>query len=125
MRRTLGLLIVATLACCMATVVPAADKEEAKKADGKNHKVKMLDNKFEPANITVEVGDTITWTNAGSDTHTATSAKGTDKANAFDTKDVDAKKSSKPVTVKKAGKINYICSYHDDMKGTITVKAKK
>src|SRR4051812_22414634 len=82
-----------------------AGEEKPEKA-GKNVTVKMKDNSFDPKEITIEVGDTITWMNTGDNPHTATSDK-KDDPNAFDTKDVASGKSSKPVEFKKAGTVPY------------------
>src|SRR5512137_1180295 len=35
--------------------------------------VKIVDFAFEPADVTIKVGDTVTWTNTGSSEHTTTS----------------------------------------------------
>ena len=125
MNRLISLLLGILLVVCLPGLM-AADKAEKdeKKAAGKNHKVEMLDNEFKPKAITIEVGDTITWVNKGAKTHTAASGEGVPKDMAFDTKDVDAGKSSKPIEFKKAGKIPYECEHHEKMVGTITVKAK-
>ena len=125
MKRSIGLLFGVLLAVCL-TGLKAADSAEKdeKKAAGKNHKVEMLDDEFKPKAITIEEGDTITWVNKGAKTHTAASGEKVPKDMAFDTKDVDAGKSSKPIEFKKAGKIPYECEHHEKMEGTITVKAK-
>jgi plastocyanin len=39
------------------------------------HDVSMIDNEFVPADITINVGDTVRWTNNGQRNHTATSAE--------------------------------------------------
>ncbi len=46
--------------------------------------VRMIDFDFDPKTVTVAVGTTVTWTNAGQRPHTATSTTG-----AFDTGRVD------------------------------------
>jgi len=125
MKRLLGLLLGILLVVCL-TGLRAADRadKDVKKAAGKSHKVEMLDDEFKPKAITIEEGDTITFVNKGAKTHAAASGDKVPKDLAFDTKDVDAGKSSKPIEFKKAGKIPYECEHHDGMTGTITVKAK-
>jgi plastocyanin len=124
MRRWLALVLGVILGISFVAVSFADDKDKDKKS-GKSVKVTMIDNKFKPTDITITVGDSITWTNDGCNKHTATSDKGVDKENAFDTKDVLSGKSSDPITFKKAGKVPYHCNYHPGvMKGTITVKEK-
>ena len=125
MNRLLNLLLGVLLIDCL-TDLSAADRAEKdeKKAAGKNHKVEMLDDEFKPKAITIEEGDTITWVNKGTKTHAAASDAKVPKDLEFDTKNIDAGKSSKPIEFKKAGKIPYECEHHDGMTGTITVKAK-
>ena len=93
------------------------DKPAAKKA--KNHTVKMIDDKFDPKEVTIAVGDTVTWENKGENTHNAVSD---DKGKTFDTKNVKPGAKSKAVTFGKAGKFAYECTHHDEMTGTIIVK---
>jgi plastocyanin len=79
--------------------------------------VAVADFSFTPASITVNVGDTVTWTNSGPDEpHTATANDGS-----FDTGDI-AVGSSASHTFDQAGTFAYVCSIHpDQMSGTVTV----
>jgi plastocyanin len=70
---------------------------------------------FGPADLTVSVGDTVTWSNQDSAAHTATADGG-----AFDTGNISAG-SSDSVTFSKAGTFAYHCSIHPSMSGTIRV----
>ena len=102
---------------------PAADEEdgateEAGSGDtGGETTVSMVDFAFEPAEITVAVGDTVTWTNDGERPHTATAQDrdalqsgtvdpGADVSQSFD----------------EAGTYEYFCEFHEDMNGTIVVE---
>ena len=83
--------------------------------------VSMKDFKFDPKTITVNVGDTITWTNNDTAEHTAQADDGS-----FDSKDVGAGKSSS-ITFAKAGTFAYYCKYHGGpngagMSGTVVVQ---
>jgi len=71
---------------------------------------------FDPADLTVHVGDTVTFINDDNVAHTATAS---DKS--FDSGNLDqnAKWSH---TFNTAGTFPYACAYHSMMKGTITVK---
>lgn len=73
---------------------------------------------FEPATITIKVGDTITFDNTGQAPHTATADDGS-----FDSGNLDAgaKFTTKPFTT--PGTIPYSCTYHKalGMVGTIIV----
>ncbi len=79
--------------------------------------VKAVDNEFRPATKTVAVGDTVTWTNAGSSAHEVT-------ADAFKSGNLDPGKSYS-WTATKAGTYSYVCRYHEalGMKGTLVVSA--
>jgi LPXTG-motif cell wall-anchored protein len=79
--------------------------------------VTISDFKFTPATITVNVGDTITWTNDGPTPHSATAKDGS-----FDTGILD-KGATGSATFDEAGTIAYICTPHPYMKGTVIVKA--
>lgn len=72
---------------------------------------------FDPAGLTVNVGDTVTWTNNDGFAHTATADGG-----AFDTGNI-AGGASDSVTFDTAGTFAYHCSIHASMTGTITVAA--
>jgi plastocyanin len=77
--------------------------------------VTIKDFKYAPASISVNVGDTITWTNQDVAPHTATASDGS-----FDTGNL-AKGQSGSITLSKAGTFPYICSIHPSMKATVTV----
>jgi plastocyanin len=76
--------------------------------------VSIGDFAFEPANLSVAVGTTVTWTNDHDQPHTATSAGN------FDTGAIQPGE-SKTVTFDQAGTFSYICSFHPFMTGTVTV----
>jgi hypothetical protein len=67
--------------------------------------------------VTVTVGDTVTWTNADAQGHTATA----DDAS-FDTGTIGGS-TSKSVTFATAGTFPYHCKIHPTMTGTIVVEA--
>jgi plastocyanin len=71
---------------------------------------------FSPKTVTVNVGDTVTWTNNDTATHTATSAGN------FDTGSIGGG-ASKSVTFQTAGTFAYVCSIHSSMTGTVVVRA--
>lgn len=83
--------------------------------------VSMKDFKFDPKTITVNVGDTITWTNNDTAEHTAQADD-----SSFDSKDVAGGKSFS-TTFAKAGTFAYYCKYHGGpngagMAGTVVVQ---
>ena len=79
--------------------------------------VTIKDFDFGPAAVTVNVGDTVTWTNAGPSPHSATANDGS-----FDTGVYD-EGGSRSHTFDQAGTFSYICTPHPFMKGTVTVAA--
>jgi plastocyanin len=68
---------------------------------------------YSPASVEVKVGDTIEWVNKDPFPHTATVKGGWDVS-------VPPKKSAS-LTVQKAGSFDYICRFHPNMKGHVTV----
>jgi plastocyanin len=79
--------------------------------------VTISDFKFSPTGVTVNVGDTVTWSNSGPTGHSATANDGS-----FDT-GILQKGGSGSHTFTQAGTFSYFCKPHPFMKGTITVVA--
>jgi LPXTG-motif cell wall-anchored protein len=92
-----------------------AKPKRAKAADTSN--VTISDYRFTPATVTVVVGDTVTWTNDGPSSHSATASNGE-----FDT-GIFPEGQSRSETFDTAGTIAYICTPHPNMEGTIVVEA--
>jgi LPXTG-motif cell wall-anchored protein len=97
---------------------PAADKKPKPIAvAAASTGVTISDFQFAPASVTVNVGDTVTWTNNGPTPHSATSSGGV-----WDTGIMDAGQSGSH-TFTEAGTFAYICTPHPNMHGTIVVQA--
>jgi plastocyanin len=79
--------------------------------------VTISDFQFAPGSVTIDVGDTVTWTNEGPTPHSATADDG-----GFDTGIFDAGQ-SRSETFDQAGTFAYFCTPHPNMRGTITVRA--
>ena len=79
--------------------------------------VTVRDFDFAPSSVTVDVGDTVTWTNEGPTPHTATADDGS-----FDTGVFEAG-GSRSHTFDQAGTFQYFCQPHPQMRGTVTVRA--
>ena len=95
-----------------ATSTPAAS------SSGGDVAIKMANIAFDPKDVTVKVGQKITWTNDDSTDHNVTADSGAD----FKSKDF-GKGATFEFTPDKAGKITYECTLHPNMKGaTITVQ---
>ncbi len=71
---------------------------------------------FDPASVTVKVGDSVTWTNNDSATHTVTADNGE-----FKSSDI-APGATFTQKFDKAGTYPYHCSIHPSMKGTVVVQ---
>ena len=90
-------------------------------------KVDIVDFGFQPAKVTIKVGDTVTWTNTGSFTHTTTS--GTTTGGVRHPDGLWDSGSLLPghtfsYTFTKAGAFPYYCTPHfTSMVGTVTVEA--
>jgi LPXTG-motif cell wall-anchored protein len=93
------------------------DSEEPVATTAASASVTIRDFEFAPATVTINEGDTITWTNEGPTVHTATANDGS-----FDTGSL-RKGESGSATFTSAGTIAYICTPHPNMEGTVVVQA--
>lgn len=80
------------------------------------HTVIVDASRFTPARLTVAPGDTIVWKNVDMFPHTATS-----KVGVFDSKEIAPGKSWAHV-VKRKGVLDYLCTLHPSMKGSIRIR---
>lgn len=108
--RSTSLAALALLAAALVVAPPAH-------AGGTDHAVEIVDFAFSPATLTITTGDTVTWTNADSVVHTATSTTG-----AFDSGDL-AQGQSYTLTLTEPGTLDYLCTPHPSMTGRIVVVA--
>lgn len=74
---------------------------------------------FVPPEVTVTVGQTVTWTNKDPFPHNVSSSAGR-----FSSKNLDAGGTWK-FTPRTAGSFPYVCTLHPGMKGTLIVKKEK
>ena len=81
--------------------------------------VAISDFQFTPAQITIDQGDSVTWTNNGPTPHSATAPDGS-----FDTGIFPAGQ-SRSHTFNESGTFSYICTPHPDMQGTVVVRASQ
>jgi LPXTG-motif cell wall-anchored protein len=95
----------------------AGEKKAPTASASSSASVTISDFKFTPKAVTVNEGDTITWSNDGPSVHTATAEDGS-----FDTGALE-KGESGSATFTQAGTISYICSPHPFMHGTVVVQA--
>ena len=98
-----------------ATALPLLAVTARAASHAAGHSVQIANFAFAPAAITVNAGDTVTFTNADSAPHTATADNGS-----FDTGTLNGGQSAS-LTFSTAGTYTYFCAIHPNMKGTITV----
>jgi len=91
---------------------PAKSGQPSAQAPEKNS-VLIENNQFQPAEITIQKGETITWINKDAMDHTAT-------GKSFDSGRLKEAQSYQQ-TFSDAGTFDYICTYHPYMKGKIIV----
>jgi plastocyanin len=117
---------VVTVACSAVAVVaavtsedgsgPAAGSSGQPAASGEAERVTIRDFAFDPPDLSIAVGTTVTWTNEDNTTHTVTgTATGPITSPDLDQGDTYS------VTFDQAGTYHYICSIHTNMTGTVTV----
>jgi plastocyanin len=80
-----------------------------------DHSVSIKSMKFSPAELTIAVGDTVTFTNEDGAPHTASANDGS-----FETGRL-SKGASASVTFAAAGTFDYFCNVHKSMKAVIIV----
>jgi plastocyanin len=80
--------------------------------------VTIGDNYFYPSTITINVGDTVTWTNSGSMVHTTTANPG--QAEFWDSGGMSGGATFSHAFTN-VGNFTYICQYHAEMQGTVVV----
>jgi plastocyanin len=103
-----------TLLICAAALAGLSASEGA--ARPKTHTITIHGMRFLPANLEVNLGDTIIWQNEDIVPHTATSV-----SKSFDSGGIEPGKSWKYVA-KKKGSYSYMCLYHPLMKAELVVQ---
>ena len=96
-------------------IPPAPTPALTQASSPKTVQVSISGFKFVPASLSVNVGDTVIWTNEDSASHTVESSDGSISSQELFKGD----KHTQVMT--KAGTINYICGIHPSMKGSVTV----
>ncbi len=72
---------------------------------------------FDPKDVTVKVGTTVTWKNLEDIPHNVTAEEGADFRS-----DLFGKDGTYTFKATKAGTIKYVCTIHPGMEGTLTVE---
>lgn len=88
------------------------------------HQSVMRSNRFEPADLTVRVGDTVRWTTEDPQAHNVVSTTSGSEFRSDDISTVPvAYEQEFSYTFTKEGGVDYLCEYHSGMVGTVTVTA--
>jgi plastocyanin len=95
---------------------PAPKNPAPKAVAAADGSVTIVDFSFNPGTITINVGDTVTWSNDGPTPHSATASDGS-----FDTGIFPAGQ-SRSHTFNEPGTFSYICTPHPNMRGTVVVQ---
>ena len=114
------LLLVALLVLALVVFLPTAlaqdgGLEVVPVQDARS--VDIGDNFFDPPDVAVEPGSTITWTNNGDEPHTVTADDGSFDSGVLNSGD------SYTVAFGGQGTVTYHCEIHPEMRGSVTVGA--
>ena len=100
------------------TITNATGGNDSEGSSTQNHHVTITSGMaFDPTTLTIAIGDSVTWTNEHSSSHTATSTDGT----TFDSGTL-GDGDSYTFTFETAGSYDYECEFHASMTGTIVVE---
>jgi plastocyanin len=89
---------------------------------GKAAEVTLKNIQFEPASVTVSKGGKVTWTNDDTVGHDVTKTGGPGPAFKSGDSGGMAQGDTFSQTFTTPGKVQYVCTVHANMKGTVTVK---
>jgi plastocyanin len=106
-----------TTAClALLTFYLSVGAAVAYRDDAPANAVRIANQKFAPASITIRVGEKVTWTNADNRDHKLVAKDGSWKSDNLKHGDTFSH------TFDKAGTYDYACEYRPRMKGTVVVK---
>lgn len=98
------------------TTQPAPAESAPAESAGGDVTIAMRGIRFMPEDVTISVGDTVTWVNEDPVEHDADARSGEFESELF------GEGESFSYTAEAAGAIEYFCSVHPGMDGTITVE---
>ena len=96
---------------------PLPDASQPSPDASQTNNIEIANSAFSPAELTIKVGDTITWTNRDSASHTVTSDSGTEISS-----DSLSNGQTYSYTFNTAGTFEYHCTIHPSMKAKIIVQ---
>lgn len=95
---------------------PAGESGEPLSEDGADATVEIVEFLYEPEDLTVTAGATVTWANSDKAPHTATADDGS-----FNTESISQDQEGE-VTFDEPGTYAYFCEFHPFMKATVEVE---
>ena len=110
----LAFLMILIIACGPSQ--PAPPKQRSELITGNVINVAIKGFKFVPAEVNIQVGESIVWTNEDSAPHTVESSDGVLMSDEL------SKGDTYKYTFTKAGKHDYICGIHPSMHGSVAVQ---
>jgi len=116
MRSLIGLVLAASImaACGGQSAEPTDGAGEPTDGAAGGEAISIIDFGYEPATLTVQAGQGITWTNDGAVPHTVTFDEGPDSS----TLQPDA---TFEHTFDAPGEYDYVCTIHPAMRGVVNV----
>ena len=118
MRPSLKLTVVVAALAATTAAASLVSADAASDASPRRHVVEIQGFKFVPETLTIRQGDTVEWINRDIVPHTATT-----ESFSWDTGNL-IKDQSNTITFSTPGSASYICQFHPNMRGEITVSAK-
>jgi plastocyanin len=111
------------LMAALSVTVPSArsgEGPEAQQATPRNFEVRLKNSKIDQKEITISVGDTVTWINEDGIKHSVTP----DAGSALKPPEIvlEGGAISNRIKFDKEGDLNYHCKFHSTMIGKVTVK---
>jgi plastocyanin len=101
-----------------ATTAPAATSTPGTTAASEPVQISMKDIQYQPRNVAVHEGQKVRWINHDTVAHTVTAKSGA----VFDSGTMKPNINAfYETTMRNAGKVSYVCKFHPNMTGTITV----
>ncbi len=116
-KKVLAILLAVLFVVSLTAVVTSAQGKGSVSSNGKFVDVDIQNFAFNPKSVEISAGDAVRWTNMDSADHTV---EGT-----IFTSGIISKGQNYKFQFTEPGVYNYECSIHPNMKGTVTVVAKK
>ncbi len=116
MLSSIGAVLILILAACSSSApTPVKEAMPTESVSGKSANVEMSNFAFNPAELTVRVGTTVTWTNKDSASHDVKASDASWGSESL------SQGQSFSMVFDKEGTYDYVCTFHPGMQGKIIV----